>query len=338
MFGGSGGGVCGNPVKGGFCNDTWVFRDGDWHDVSHLSPAPEGRVLTSMAAYGDGAVLFGGYTLENPHVNDTWVWNPSTGWREMKNLAVVPPGRSYHTLAPFKGSVLLFGGTNRDSEAYDRAFGDTWIFNASGWTNLGLSNPNAPTPRWGHGLACNEDVILPRINDGQPGACVLTGGAYQSEDDHFQDTWMYTTAGWKQSQPGSSHPGPRPAGRWSFMMAPCGLGALMSTGSIGYRIEASDTWTFNFTHFPSPWTGPSPKGFFNRDAYGDWAEQAPAEHPCELGGAMLARVQVGNQRGVLLFGGVAMGKSGECDPHATWFWPERSCPGGSASVSKPLFV
>lgn len=37
-------------------------------------------------------------------------------------------------------------------------------------------------------------------------------------------------------------------------MASCGAGTLMAGGSIGYRICSDDTWTFNATLFPSPWT------------------------------------------------------------------------------------
>lgn len=92
--------------------------------------------------------------------------------------------------------------------------------------------------------------------------CTLFGGAANSEDDHFDDTWVWQTRDgvyggkphWQQSQPAIANPGPKPAGRWSFQLASCGTGTLMAGGSIGYRICADDTWTFNATIFPSPWT------------------------------------------------------------------------------------
>ena len=50
-----------------------------------------------------------------------------------------------------------------------------------------------------------------------------------SEDDHFDDTWVWQPMaykgggyGWQQSQPGVANPGPKPAGRWSFQLASCG--------------------------------------------------------------------------------------------------------------------
>lgn len=269
-------------------------------------------------------MLFGGYTQESMHTNDTWIWSPTDGWREVQT-PVAPRGRAYHTMGRLNGKVVLFGGTERESEAADVAFGDTWVFENEAWTDLGKSEPDAPRKRWGHGFACNEAVTLPGVNDGSPGACVMTGGAALSEDDHFQDTWMYTEAGWKQSQPGSSsHEATQtPPGRWSFQMAPCGLGALMATGSIGYRIETSDAWIFNFTHYPNVWTTDE----INHDAYGDWTEQKPETNPGEIGGAMMARSK---GQGVILFGGVPMDAPPDWDQRATWLWPESSCPGASA--------
>lgn len=321
MFGG------GSPEcrkRGGFCNDTWIFQDGEWTDVSDLGPAPPDRCTAAMARYGDGAVLFGGMSSKSLHANDTWIWSPTSGWREVQT-PVAPPGRAYHQMSHLNGKAVLFGGTDRDNEEHDSAFGDTWVFENEAWTDLGTLEPNAPHARWGHAFTCNEAVTLPGVNDDAPGACVLTGGAALSEDDHFQDTWMYTEAGWKQVQPGTSKATASPPGRWSFMMAPCGTGALMATGSIGYRIETSDTWIFNFTHYPSVWTTDE----INHDAYGDWTEQLPAQNPGELGGVMMARVK---GQGVLLFGGVPMqGPMAGQDSQETWWWPESSCPGGSAT-------
>jgi len=110
-------------------------------------------------------------------------------------------------------SVVLFGGTARTDEAHDTALGDTWFFSGGKWTNANLQPPLAPNPRWGHSMSCSPGSWL------EPGGsatsdCALFGGAALSEDDHFDDTWMLTSAGWKQSQPGVARPGPKPAGRW----------------------------------------------------------------------------------------------------------------------------
>merc|ERR1711957_553192 len=121
---------------------------------------------------------------------------------------------------------------------------------------------------------------------------------------------MFTTNGqtgvWKQYQPGK----PRhhyvrgstlPVGRWSFTMAPCGSGALMAAGSIGYRILNDDTWSFNFTYFPSKWSSKT----VNHDAWGEWNEDKSDNVVIpQLGGVTMARISDGDLKGVIMFGGV----------------------------------
>jgi len=314
MFGGSGPGML---------SDTWLWQGGNWHDVSALGggKAPPGRALGAMAAYQDGAVLFGGYTYKDHSCNDTWVWDPVQGWDQLQPLtdphghgaspAAAPSGRSYHSMQATEVGVVLFGGTARTDELHDTALGDTWLFADGGWTNLNLSQPEAPRARWGHSMACTPPAWL------EPGAgpptCTLFGGAALSEDDHFDDTWVWQPMaskdggyGWQQSQPGSADATPKPAGRWSFQLASCGQGTLMATGSIGYRICTDDTWTFNATVTPSIWTTDK----INHDAIGEWTRHTPPSTPPVvtpgyLGGAGLARVNDGDAlKGVLLFGGV----------------------------------
>ena len=188
--------------------DTWLFHDNNWHDVSALGggKAPSSRALSTMAAYKDGVVMFGGYTGADHSMNDTWVWDPSSGWSEL-TLSVAPAGRSYHSMAATEDEngapvVLLFGGTARTDEAHDTALGDTWSFADGAWTNLNLAQPAAPRPRWGHSLACTPPSWL-EPNAGHPPSCTLFGGARLSEDDHFSDTWI-----WTHQAPAPAPPGP----------------------------------------------------------------------------------------------------------------------------------
>lgn len=169
-------------------------------------------------------------------------------------------------MQPIEAGVLLFGGTNRSDEAHDTALGDTWLFSAadSQWSEFPLAPPLAPRPRWGHSMACTPPSWLEEGASATAAtSCTLFGGAYLSEDDHFDDTWVFhpmaSQSGkpaWQQSQPAVANPTPKPAGRWSFQLASCGSGTLMAGGSIGYRICTDDTWTFNATVFPSIWTTP----------------------------------------------------------------------------------
>lgn len=121
-----------------------------------------------------------------------------------------------------------------------------------------------------------------------------------------------------------------PPGRWSFQMAACGTGALMATGSTGYRVCTDDTWTWNPAPIKSAW-GPS------HDQNGSWTMQAPATKPGHLGGAAMATITnlnnvfptVSSDSGVLLFGGIFFGVGNtNIGPFSndTWVWPATNCP------------
>lgn len=224
-------------------------------------------------------------------------------------------------------ALCSLGGTDRSDEAHDVAFGDTWLFDGE-WHDLGLAPPRAPGMRWGHGLACQPPRWLDPSAGFEESSCMIFGGAALSEDDHFQDTWIFKAGGWKQTQPGTWAPGPRPAGRCSFQIASSGAGTLLSGGSIGYRICGNDTWTFNFTHSPSIWTTDK----VNHDTEREWLRQHAESSPGFLGGASMARVD-GALRGVINFGGVSFNPGiGPAVPGElkTWLWPESACPGVAA--------
>ena len=81
--------------SGSMVNDTWILQHNNWLDVSVAGAgvAPPGRCLSAMAAYKDGALLFGGYGATNPTLDDTWTWDPTAGWNEL-TLPVAPAGRN----------------------------------------------------------------------------------------------------------------------------------------------------------------------------------------------------------------------------------------------------
>ena len=117
-------------------------------------------------------------------------------------------------------------------------------------------------------------------------------------------------------------------------MAACGSGALMATGSTGYRVCTNDTWTWDPAPVKSAW-GPS------HDQNGSWTMQKPQngaqEGPGHLGGAAMAKITdlkstsptVRAGSGVLLFGGIFFGVGNtNIGPFSneTWVWPATSCP------------
>lgn len=67
MHGGSGG--------AGFLADTWLWANGGWTNVTALGGgvAPPGRSLGAMAAFGDGALLFGGYLYDGQRSRSIYI-------------------------------------------------------------------------------------------------------------------------------------------------------------------------------------------------------------------------------------------------------------------------
>ena len=282
-------------------------------------------------------LLFGG-TARTDEAHDTALgdsWAFADG--KWMNLNLAPPHAPYprwgHSLActppswlePGAGppSCTLFGGA-RLSE--DDHFSDTWV-----WTRLAAPAP-PPGPS-GHNWLCYKGKCYPEKGKQSKAECTATctgsrpplPGPFDAPSTPATIVEATTSAatgsfGWKQSQPGTSNPGAQPVGRWSFQLASCGSGTLMSSGSIGYRICTDDTWVFNASVTPSTWGAA-------HDAVGIWQQQQPAgESPGFLGGAMLARVDDAvHGKGVLVFGGVSFeGKIGESNQ--TWFWPAARCP------------
>ena len=120
--------------------DTWTFDGTKW--TEHVIPGPAARDLTSMAALGGKAVLFGGQSAtcqgSNPcpgFTNDTWTFD-GTSSIEL-TLATAPSGRCLATLASVNGKELvMYGGRDVNSEV-----NDTWTFDGSTWTPVPVSAP-----------------------------------------------------------------------------------------------------------------------------------------------------------------------------------------------------
>ncbi len=79
----------GNNGDSVFLGDTWVFNGSTWAQVS--GGGPPARVYASMASFGGGVVLFGGYGGPGLQ-NDTWTFDGSS-WSEVK-ASTQPPARA----------------------------------------------------------------------------------------------------------------------------------------------------------------------------------------------------------------------------------------------------
>lgn len=127
-----------------------VYRLGEnWTNISAASPsAPtprHGYALAYDPALGV-TVLFGGENLSGNPMGDTWEFSHG-GWTNVNaTLPVTPAARWGAGVAydPAVRALVLFGGRGGATTFY----GDTWTFNASGWTELSPANaPPAGTAR-----------------------------------------------------------------------------------------------------------------------------------------------------------------------------------------------
>jgi hypothetical protein len=334
-------------------SQTWLFKDNDWA-LQSQGRAPPSRSGASVSRFGEGAILFGGEDKAG-FLNDSWVWTPAAGWVEHDQSACTsgpPPARIMAAMGtmsvPFivqeAELVHLFGGATT-GEPRMTALGDMWVFRdntgptgGSGcWFEVAMETQRvpggtieyaaAPPARWGHSMAC------PQGANGLATYCVMFGGGL-TQQDHFADTWRLewvigeSNAGsvWRQVVPVQTQttvpPLGLPAGRWSYQMAACGSGAIMATGSTGYRVCTDDTWVWDPTPVKSPW-GPL------QDQNGSWTQQQPPVHPTNLGGAGMARVHDASHSGVLLFGGIVFTpNTTSIGPmmNQTWIWADSACP------------
>jgi hypothetical protein len=111
-------------------------------------------------------------------------------------------------------------------------FGDSWVWDGSGWEESDLDGGMPPSARSHHGLAV-----------GAPGPLVFGGATSTSTFDSLVDeTWFYEYFGWRQVAADGPHPSARglPAlgydvGREVFVL----YGGFTADGAA-----LSDTWEF----------------------------------------------------------------------------------------------
>ena len=232
-------------------NDTWTWDPtSGWSELS-LSVAPAGRSYHSMAATeaedGSPAVLLFGGTARTDEAHDTalgdsWVFADG----EWTNLKLEPPAaprpRWGHSLActppswlePNAGppSCTLFGGADLSEDDH---FSETWV-----WARQAAKPPRPKPQPGGSKYSCYQGKCYPMKGNMSQAECAAkcTGGGAPPPDSLRAGSSFQ----WKQSQPATAHPGLQPVGRWSFQLASCGRGTLMTTGSIGYRICTVSSW------------------------------------------------------------------------------------------------
>ena len=151
---------------------TWTWNGITW-TKQHPAQSPPSRFWESMAydAASRQVVLFGGggHTSNSSGVFDgTWTWNGIT-WTK-QHPAQSPPGRVWGSMAYDSAlqQVVLFGGLTRPNRS-GQLLNDTWTWNGTTWTKLGLAQ--SPSPRWlasmVYDAATNNLVLFGGIADGR---------------------------------------------------------------------------------------------------------------------------------------------------------------------------
>jgi PKD repeat protein len=193
----------GGPISGsvlGTGTETWTYHADVWTELNLTSGTPP----TDEGGYGfaydfstSQAILFGGAGGVNSYTdtNYTWAWHAGA-WRNLTSslrLAPQPRDSFGFTFDASAGGLVMFGGrwsectAESGTPAYCTAVAqgqsnDTWIFNASGWTNV--TSGVAPSPRSGPAMA----------DDPAAGSVLLFGGLNQENQTYtyLWDTWNWS--------------------------------------------------------------------------------------------------------------------------------------------------
>ena len=95
-------------------NDTWLFYQGAWHNITSsagAAPSPRFRGAMTWDTYDNYVLLFGGATGNGNTLNDTWTF--AGHWKDISKTAGVPIGGSRAGAAISdspSGYILMFGG------------------------------------------------------------------------------------------------------------------------------------------------------------------------------------------------------------------------------------
>ncbi|MCI4357232.1 MAG: PKD domain-containing protein [Thermoplasmata archaeon] len=281
-------------------NDTWVFRGGDWYNVTGpTDPSPRYGTAAANDPFENGVLLFGGLTSNPsfPTTNETFLYN-GTEWNRVLT-ASAPPATFLASMAyeSVYQQIVLFGGENVTANS-SSFLNETWIYSSGTWSNF---TGGGPTPRAGSGMS--DDVSL-------GGVLVFGGTGLSNGNVVFNDTWTYVLGVWTLVAAS-----PSPAARYSPGLAVDSLGrdvldgGLAPTGGLGGF--QTDTWEF---------------------VSGVWTElQANFTPDARIGAAFAGAV--GSPTSAVLFGGAGANSAPRND---TWefsrdYWRERISPGGPPS-------
>ncbi|HEY6237801.1 MAG TPA: kelch repeat-containing protein, partial [Thermoplasmata archaeon] len=147
-------------------------------------PAPRGPSPAPTIAAGHvlGHVTASRVPTRPSVVQPASTFATSGTWTDLTSqLSAAPSGRALTSMGydPLLHEIVLFGGY----DPFLPAAGDTWTFNASGWTDITSSLATAPPARWGSSLVWDPNAP----------ALVLFGG--RDSSSFYNDTWRFNATG-----------------------------------------------------------------------------------------------------------------------------------------------
>jgi hypothetical protein len=225
----------GSHSSRGTLGDTWEWNRAAWQEIADTRV---GRRDHHVLAYDEArgkTVLFGGNWGPAPWPTDTWEWD-GVSWT--RAAVDGPAGRSRAGMVydSGRGQMLLFGGAGTPAGPREPfvMFGDTWVWNGTGWRELSGSSPPA---RYAHAMAF----------DSRRGVVVMYGGAQMTADRqtaHLEDMWQWDGRGWTEIK----MTGPTPGKRYSPAMAfDASRGRIVLSGGLevkgrGEYTSFDDVW------------------------------------------------------------------------------------------------
>ena len=196
--------------------DVWEWNPATstWTDRTPAGSKPLPRFGAGMVfdSIRNKFVIFGGRSITNYDLADTWEWDPATGaFTDRTGSGAVPVGRSQHSMVFEKstGKVLLFGGglagTDYNGIGISLAFADSWEWDPTSGAWAQLAPATAPSAR--------HDSAM--VWDSKRSRAVLFGGMQKDQADvdgtPMQDTWEWDPAkqGWTERKTTGAEPSAR---------------------------------------------------------------------------------------------------------------------------------
>jgi PKD repeat protein len=257
LFGGQNG-------VGAALNDTWIYANNAWTDVSNTSgSAPSPRYGASLVFdSADGYLLLvGGFGLQpgcSPECTDIWTF-ASGAWTHLRTS--LPLGGQYNVgmSAAFDSSagyVLIEAwSANGNSTA-----GESLAYANGTVTNLSF-DPSTQTNRPAPGYS-NPAMV----DDPADSGVLLYGGTWHGTSSRVaipsNSTWLFLKGNWTNESENSTHV---PSPRWSpAMTSDTTTGAVLMFGGFEtrsnypYFAAVNDTWIFLNGSWSNATAGPSP--------------------------------------------------------------------------------